>query len=185
MNTETLPLDALVTQAQRGDAFAVERLLQISYPKLLRLARCLVRSDDLAGDIVQETMLAVCTKLGGLENPRAFDFWAGQILRRRCFSHFRRQRRERHVSSDVEASASVALVADPDESDIVSRAELIEAVEMLGGKNREVVSLHYFLGLSINEIAAAVDTTVGAVKLRLHRARIELRSRLATSAASL
>ena len=31
----------------------------------------------------------------------------------------------------------------------------------------------------------AVDTTVGAVKLRLHRARIELRSRLATSAASL
>ena len=182
MYAETFPLDALVTRAQRGDASAVERLLQISYPRLLRLARCLVRSDDVARDVVQDSMLSLSMNISGLKNPRAFDIWSSQIVRRCCFSHFRRRRRERHVTSDVEASATVARVAAPDAPDPVACAELMEAVESLGGKNREVVSLHYFLGLSVNEIAAEVDTSVGAVKLRLHRARIELRSRLAPAA---
>jgi RNA polymerase sigma-70 factor (ECF subfamily) len=184
MHAETLSLDLLVTQAQRGDASAVEQLLRTCYPKLLRLARCLVRSDDIAKDIVQETMLALSLNISGLKNPRAFSIWADQILRRRCFSHFRRRRRERHISSDVEASAAVALVADPDETDPVATAELLEAVDSLGGKNRQVVNLHYFLGMSVREIATAVDTTDGAVKLRLHRARSELRSRLAPSGPS-
>jgi RNA polymerase sigma-70 factor (ECF subfamily) len=182
MHAETESLNALVMQAQRGDAFAIERLLQNSYPKLLRLARSIVRSDDVARDVVQDTMLAVTMNVAGLQNPGAYDIWAGQILRRCCFSHFRRRRRERHVTSDVEACAAVELVADSDEPDPVARAELLAAVELLGGKSREVVSLHYFLGLSIKEIAAAVDTSIGAVKLRLHRARIELRNRLADPA---
>lgn len=184
MNAETHCLDALVTQAQRGDAFAVERLLQISYPKLLRLARSVVRSDDAAKDVVQETMLALSMNIAGLKHPAAYNTWASQILRRRCFSHFRRRRTERHITSDVEAFAAVALVADPDESDPVASAELRAAVELLGGKSREVVSLHYFLGLSINEIATTVNASVGAVKVRLHRARIELRSRLARATRS-
>jgi len=179
MYTETQSLDALVMRAQRGDESAVERLLQISYPKLLRLARSVVRSDDAAKDIVQETMLALSMNIAGLKHPGAYNTWASQILRRCCFSHFRRRRRERHITSDVEACAAVADVADPDESDPVESAELRAAVELLGGTSREVVSLHYFLGLSVREIATTVDASVGAVKVRLHRARIELRSQLA------
>jgi RNA polymerase sigma-70 factor (ECF subfamily) len=180
MYADTPSLDALVVQAQRGDAYAVERLLHISYPKLLRLARSLVRSDDVARDVVQETMLALSMNIADLRNPGAFNTWAGQILRRFCFSHFRRRRREHHVTH-VDASAIVALVDDADTSDTVVRDELLEAVESLGGKSREVVSLHYFLGLSIQEIADTVDASAGAVKVRLHRARIELRGRLAPS----
>ena len=178
MHAEAQSLESLVMRAQRGDDFAVERLLQVSYPKLLRLARSIVRSDDAARDIVQETMLALSMHIAGLKSPGAYDAWAGQILRRCCFSHFRRRRRERHVTSDVEAFAAVELEADPDEPDPVASARLLAAVEMLGGKSREVVSLHYFRGLSVNEIATAVDASVGAVKVRLHRARIELRTRL-------
>lgn len=185
MHTETIPFDTLVTRAQRGDACAVERLLRISYPKLLRLARSLVRCDDVARDIVQETMLALSLNLAALENPRAFDIWANQILRRRCFSHFRRRKKERLVNVDVEGSVLIHLVADRDESDAVACAELMEAVELLGGKNREVVSLHYVLGLSIKEIAGRVGASAGAVKLRLHRARAELRNRLVPSGPAL
>ena len=184
MYTETHSMDSLVTQAQLGDASAVERLLQLTYPKLLRLARSLVRRDDVAKDVVQETMLALSMNISALKNPRAFNVWADQILRRRCFSHFRQRRRERHIASDVEAFASVEPVADPDESDSLACGQLMAAVEMLGGKNREVVSLHYFLGLSIDEIATRVDASAGAVKVRLHRARIELRNRLAPTAFS-
>lgn len=182
MHAATHSLDTLVLQAQRGDELAVDRLLQFSYPKLLRLARSIVRSDDVARDIVQETMLALSMNIADLKNSGAYNTWASQILRRCCFSHFRRRKKERHVISDVEACAAVALVADPDESDPVARAELLAAVELLGSKSREVVSLHYFRGWSVNEIATAVDASVGAVKVRLHRARIELRSQLARAA---
>ena len=87
-------------------------------------------------------------------------------------------------SQAITISIATRQVADPDDSDSVATAELIEAVESLGGKNREVVSLHYFLGMSVREIATAVDTSTGAVKLRLHRARIELRNRLSSPAAA-
>lgn len=185
MHAESCSLDTLVAQAQLGDELAVARLLQSSYPKLLRLARSIVRSDDVARDVVQETMLALTLNIAKLKCPAAYDSWVSQILRRRCLSHFRRQRKERHVTSDVEAFAAVALVADPDVSDPVAHAELLAAVELLGGKSREVVTLHYFRGWNLNEIAAAVHTSVGAVKLRLHRARIELRRRLTGPAPSL
>lgn len=184
MHAEAHSLDTLVTQAQSGDEFAVDRLLQFSYPKLLRLAKSIVRSDDVARDVVQDTMLALSMNISGLRNSGAYNTWASQILRRCCLSHFRRRRKERHVTSDVEACAAVALVTDPDESDPVARAELLAAVELLGDKSREVVSLHYFRGWSVNEIATAVDASVGAVKVRLHRARIELRSQLARAAQS-
>jgi len=57
-----------------------------------------------------------------------------------------------------------------------------EAVRLLPPAQRDAVLLHHVDGLSCDEIAAALDSTPGAVRVRLHRAREELRRRLAPHA---
>ncbi len=54
-------------------------------------------------------------------------------------------------------------------------AELHEAVEALSEKIREAISLHYFEGLSVREIARRLDTAEGTVKWRLSEGRKQLR----------
>ena len=169
----------LVRQAQQGSASAAEQLLGISYPRLLRSARRLVRSDESAKDVVQEALLKISQNLAGLRNPDAYDAWSKQILKRCCIAHFRREARFREVNADVEGVPSDAASSDPSAAEASRRADLIEAVASLGSGSREVVRMHYFFGFSVKEIAAAVHASVGAVKVRLYRARIELRAALA------
>jgi RNA polymerase sigma-70 factor (ECF subfamily) len=59
------------------------------------------------------------------------------------------------------------------------RKSLLEALEALPDADRTVVWLKDVLGLSHEEIAASTESTVLAVRSRLHRARLRLRERLA------
>jgi RNA polymerase sigma factor (sigma-70 family) len=178
-NSDSDSTSRLVRLAQQGSASAAEQLLGISYPRLLRSARRLVRSDESAKDVVQEALLKISQNLGGLRNPNAYDAWSKQILKRCCIAHFRREARLREVSTEVDDLPIDAAAADPGAAEAGRRADLIEAVASLGKGSREVVRMHYFFGFSVKEIAAAVQASVGAVKVRLYRARIELRAALA------
>lgn len=166
----------LVSRAQQGCPEAAERLLQISYPRLLRSARGIVRSDEAAKDVVQETLLRISQNLSALRNPDAFNGWANQVLKRCCLAHFRQEKRQRQFARDVEE-----LSINGDESGVAESVEsldLMRAMESLGRTNQDIVKMHYFFGLSVKEIAHAVHASVGAVKVRLYRARNELRDRL-------
>lgn len=169
----------LVTQAQQGSDVAVAQLLRQSYPELLRCAKNLVRGDEIADDIVQEALLRVFQNLTRLRNPDAFYKWANQILRRCCLAYFREESRRRRFVRELEDHFLIEAPADPVAPE-GARADLVEAIGTLGGKSRDVVNMHYFLGLSVREIAGAADVSVGAVKVRLHRARNALRESLTT-----
>ena len=177
--TDQADFRRVVMQAQRGNAVAVEQLLRLSYPRLLRSAKESVRSDDVASDMVQEALLKVSLNLRDLRNPSAFNKWANRILMRCCLAHFRRLEKERRIALLVEAESLSMPVAQQATDETSGDSDLIEAVESLGSKSQEVVRLHYFFGLSVQEIATRVRASAGAVKVRLHRARNELRDKLA------
>lgn len=80
------------------------------------------------------------------------------------------------------AEARALAVAGPKASTVAEDeplADVREAVELLPHGQREVVLLHYVDGLTCDEVAAALGSTPGAVRVRLHRARAELRRALA------
>jgi RNA polymerase sigma-70 factor (ECF subfamily) len=170
-------MECLVIRAQQGSAVALEQLLRIWYPRLLGSAKRMLRNDDAAKDVVQEALLKLAQNLASLRNPGAFGAWAGQILRRRCLAHLKQQKRH-PCAGEVDCHTMAAPDADPETLAIRDDNALAEAVDSLGTTSREVVRMHYFFGLSLREIAGRARISEGAVKLRLHRARNQLRQRL-------
>jgi bifunctional DNase/RNase len=89
----------------------------------------------------------------------------------------RRAATEARAFARVGARSTIDTGAEPLE-------DVREAVRLLPPTQREAVLLHYVDGLSCSEIAAALGSTPGAVRVRLHRARAELRSRLVPTRAT-
>ncbi|HEX9037897.1 MAG TPA: sigma-70 family RNA polymerase sigma factor [Ktedonobacterales bacterium] len=164
-------------------------LLEDARPRLLRLARLNGAAADVAEDIVQETLFEAWRALGNLREPERFDAWLDGICRNVC----RRQARTRAgdarvtrlgdvLESDGDADAPLAdlpdpLAFDPDEElEREDRRILLDrALGSLPAQTRALIELSYLAELPQREIAERLDMTLGALELRLHRARARLR----------
>jgi len=166
-DSEQILTEWLVLHAQSGNAEALEQLLKLWYPKLLRYAAHRTRSLDAAKDVVQETLLAAATRIQRLDDPAAFPKWLYRILERRSADHVRAQIRWRR---DAGAAGEDPGAAKPDYA-----TRLEDAVASLAGDSYQVVHLHYLIGFSVREIASLIDVPEGTVKSRLHSARAQLR----------
>lgn len=177
-SSEQILTEWLVLNAQSGKAAAIEQLLKIWYPKLLRYATHQLQSPEAAKDVVQEVLLAVARKIGKLKDPVAFPKWVYQILHRRGVDYQRREirRRKREVTeSEPETVAGVAALPSFEDD---NSYRVHEALKGLGELSYNVIHLHYLDGLSVNEIAAICRVPAGTVKSRLHTARGKLRELL-------
>jgi RNA polymerase sigma factor (sigma-70 family) len=79
----------LVPRAQKGDAAAMNELLEHWYQDLYHFAYQTVKDPDLAADITQESCIDILHHLDQLHSPDAFGVWARQITYRQCTRHFR------------------------------------------------------------------------------------------------
>lgn len=148
----------------------------IDHSRFVRnLARRLLRDDDAAEDVVQETMLAAVKARPS--TGRSLRPWlatvARNVIRKRHRGKERLRRREQ-VASKPEALTSTA--------DLAARAEIlqrvVDAVLSLDEPNRSAVLLRYYEDLPPREIAKRLGVGVETVRGRLKRAVKQLRARL-------
>ena len=129
---------------------------------------------DEVEDVAQEALLRAYVGLSQLRDPDRFGSWLCGIAVNVAKMRLRRgaaQRRAAAVGGDA------LTVADLEERDLLGIVQ--EAVRLLPPGQRDVVLLHYIEDLSCEEIARLLGTTPGAVRVRLHRARAQLRRGLA------
>jgi RNA polymerase sigma factor (sigma-70 family) len=139
-----------------------------------RFAWRMMNSAAAAEDVAQDVFLSL------LHHRDRFDPGRGRlrpfllgIARNLVLKRWRDEERWEELAAD----RLPALGSDRDSTDI---AQLVgEAVRLLPPLQREVLILAEYEDLSLEEIARAVDTEVGTVKSRLHRARENLRRTLA------
>ena len=128
-----------------------------SWPVLVGFAATLTRDASASAEIAQEALARTWARWPVLREPMAF---AARVTRNLAVDHLRRRGRE--VPTDQVPDAVVAPVADP---------ALLELVRALPPRLRDVVLLHYFVDLSVAEVATVLRRPVGTVKRRLHEAR--------------
>lgn len=179
----------MASRVQRTDAQVVRdvlegdrdayRLLVRRYADLLHAhALRMVGNHDEAADLVQRAFVKGYRKLGSLKDRERVGAWLFRILANMCRDHVRSPRRQ-----DVSLQAVPDLASrGSDPSDDAARAEvrsrLQGALADLTPEQREAFVMYYQEGLSYEEIAAVMNLSVAALKMRVHRAREALRSLL-------
>lgn len=175
-------LARLVPLAQQGDRRALQEIIRVVHPMVLRYCRARISGGRMptAEDVAQEICLAVATSVGKYHDTgRPFmAFVYGIAYNKVADAHRALSRDKASPTEDVpdqEYSGST-----PEDAALVmagsNRAR--ELLDLLSEKAREIIVLRVFVGLSAEETAEIVGSTAGAVRVAQHRALATLRKAL-------
>lgn len=163
-----------------GDRSAFETLVRAHQDRVYRLALGLLGSREDAHDATQEVFLRAYRTLPGWRFEARLTTWLHAVT-----VNVVREERRRRGSEWRKRSRFGALVAPllpwqrPDEAARAEAEELGLLVAALPPRQREVVVLRVYEGLSVGETAAALAIPPGTVKSNLFKALRSLRRRLA------
>ena len=150
------------------------------YQKVRNFILAWVRDEWAADDLTQETFIRVQKKLHTLKDPLKLASWIFRIAHNLCQDHFRNLKRTSSKECELNEAKDVfkeAIVQKRLEQREMSSC-VQDVVRLLPESLRSVITLFDMAELSHREIAEILGTTVENVKVRLHRARKELRTQL-------
>ncbi len=191
LTSETTDAD-LVRRAQAGELDAFEALTSRHEQRVYALAMRMLRQEHDAQDVTQQTFLSVLENLSGFRGEASFSTWLLRIASHAALKIIRKRKGLNTVSLEesTEVSEDFTTIPHPDyiadwrqsPAHLVERNEvrrlLDAALTRLDEKHRLVFLLRDVEGLSVRETAAALDLSEVNVKVRLLRARLQLREEL-------
>jgi len=132
-----------------------------------------------AQDVTQEVFEQAYRSLRNLRRWESFVFWLYRIARNLCANWFQDQSRrpDREFIADQDPSALEVPSLDSYRESRLDES-LREALDLLPEAYREVLMLHYFAGMTSRDIATAVGASPNAIRMRLSRARSQLREEM-------
>ena len=176
--------DALLAAARAGDRDALEQLIARNQARIYRFGLKMCRDPEVAKDVVQDTLIAMARGVRDFRGGSSLSTWLYTIARSYCIKTHRRSKfapSEVHSLDAPEAAVLVDPAPGSDEALASKRVEeaLEQAIRALAPKYREVLILRDVEGLTAPEVAEVLGIGVDAVKSRLHRARMDVRARVA------
>jgi len=176
-------LETDVVAAADGDAQAYTRLVSTHRNLVCSIALAIVGDVGASEDIAQGVFVAGWRSLATLRNPASFQPWLRQLTRNQAHQHVRTEgRRRRRVSivddDQLERAIDPAPHAEDRLVELEEREALVSALEQLPDSTREIVTLYYREGRSVDQVATLLGLRPAAVKKRLERARAALRAEM-------
>ena len=172
----------LIRRCQRGDTLAIEALIRRYQNYVFRLCVLVMRNEQDAEDMTQETFIRACRALPRFEirEGTSFEAWLYRIAVNCCRSRMRRKWYQVLPWPDPAPQLVAPPEAQPDRMVEQGewRDEIVDAIHSLGERHRLVVILRYYAGLSNEEIAQTLRIPSGTVRSRLHTARQRLKALL-------
>jgi RNA polymerase sigma-70 factor (ECF subfamily) len=194
--SETASEPALVAAAASGDRVALERLLLVHYDDLARRIGAKLpprlQSTHSVEDILQLTFLQAFRDIGRFElrADATFGGWLATIAEHRLLDAIKRHDAKKHGGDlrqvqDAARDGSRVLplldwiaAADTSPGSVVAREEALHALQValaaLPDDQRNAIQLRLLEGKSLEETAAALGKTTGAVRGLVHRGKQEL-----------
>jgi RNA polymerase sigma-70 factor (ECF subfamily) len=139
----------------------------------------MLRHADDARDVAQESLVRMWEHRGRIRPPAAGS-WLLRTAHNLCLDHLRRRRARPDVPADdlhawpAESQPDAARTAERREV----RGQVARCLETLSPRDRAVLIMREFEGMTYDEMAGVLDMNLSALKVALHRARDRLRERL-------
>jgi RNA polymerase sigma-70 factor (ECF subfamily) len=175
-----LDLDRWMERYQQADPDAPATLIASLSPALLRFFRSQGANREHADDLLQDTWLRIHRVRHTYRPGEPVLPWIYAIARRAGVDGYRKARRIAAHETRMDSLAEGAAAEDP-----AGRLPPFEVlVSVLPESQREVITMMKVGGLTLEEVARATSSSVGAVKQRAHRAYERLRKSLGSEADS-
>ncbi len=172
---DTLTDGEVMMQVRGGDVEQLSILFERHHARLFNYCLRLVGNRETSRDLVQEVFFRMLKYRGTYREDGNFLPWLYRLARNVCMDHLRGPRRE--VPHEEDAPEPVAL--DPQPAETAERREETRLLGLALGElpveKRELLVMARFAALGYDEIAQVLGCTVGAVRVRVHRALAELR----------
>ena len=183
MNVQKLSDQMLLQNYLQGDRSAISTLIDKHSRRVRDYIRMMVKDNDVADDIFQETFIKVVNTIdqGRYSDNGKFLSWVLRIAHNKVIDYFRAQKQTPSVSESssgydilgtlrfAERTVEDRIIADQIDADIKA------LVDLLPDEQREVVLLRYFSGLSFKEIAEQTGVSINTALGRMRYALINLR----------
>ncbi|MEK7559873.1 MAG: RNA polymerase sigma factor [Patescibacteria group bacterium] len=175
-----LPDEAILRKSLENPSFFSFLVEKYQVP-FLRKAQGIVHSKEAAEDIVQEVFTKMYLYANKFKKQEGIEFksWAWRILVNTSLTHYRKLKKtfgdvsylDEILSKDPEGESDLGLPIE-NTLDKGGRMDLIkEAIEMLPQESAELVKAHYIEDRPYEEIAKKYGISIGALKMKLFRAR--------------
>lgn len=175
----TTEIDELVARAQAGERDAFDDLVRRTYADTYTLAYRLCGNEEDARDVVQDAYLRAYKGLKRFRGDAMFSTWMYRITANCANTLMSKRTKHRHdelsdTLADTDHERDPAARADA----LALRADLTAALDELSPKLRAVVVLRDVYEMPHEDIAAELGISETAAKVRLHRARRQLKELL-------
>lgn len=179
--------EQLIAEALKGSQKAYTQLVEQHKKAIFHIINKIVRNDEAANDLVQETFMKAFSSLATYRSEYRFSTWLYKIAANASIDYLRK-RRINALSLDrpMETRDGTVEIEVPDysfhpEHDLIRKQQRIsieEAIDSLPKKYRDVIVYRHKDDKSYEEIADLLDIPVGTVKARIFRARELLKKKL-------
>lgn len=175
---------ALLRRWEGGDPQALDELMPIVYDRLRDLARRRLGGDrdallDTTGLVHEAYMKLVDASEARVADRRHFLNLASRIMRNLLVDHARARRAgKRGGGAAMEPLREAALIADETVEPLLQLDGALERLGRLDARRARILEHRYFGGLSLEEVAEALDISLATVKRELRTARAWLAAEL-------
>jgi RNA polymerase sigma-70 factor (ECF subfamily) len=167
----------LLTEWRSGHPQALERLTPLVYDELRRLARSYMRAERgshtlQATAVVHEAFLRLIQANVALQDRGHFFALASRLMRRVLVDHAKsRSRIKRDAGTREPLTDELGTPSPPMDFDVIALDDAIEGLQQMEPRLAQVIELHYFGGLTYDQIAAALGTSAATVHRDIRLAR--------------
>jgi RNA polymerase sigma-70 factor (ECF subfamily) len=176
----TMTDEEILARVRGGEVHLFELIMRRNNQRIYRAARAILKEDDEAEDVMQDTYVRAYEHLDEFEGRARFSTWLTRIAVHEALARVRRGRRFSPLESHSEEPVMAAQTTSPEAqaSDGEMRAALDRAIGELPEEFRTVFVLRAVEEMSGAETAECLGIPEETVKTRLHRARGRLKETL-------
>lgn len=165
---------SLIDRAKKGDRIALASLIDSHKQLAFNVAYSMLKDEDDARDVTQQSFLIVLEKLADFRNEAAFSTWLYRIVYNESLRQIKTRAMHQHASLDEQMLSPFE--TGPEAPD--DKARIREALERLNEHERIAMTLFYLGEQSVRQVADITGFTEANIKVLLHRGRKQLKTYL-------
>ena len=173
-------MEELVLLARKGDQEAISELYEQTYNSVYQSVRAIMKDEEEALDVVQDSYIKGFQNLDKLETPEKYQAWMKQIAANQARDYLRKKRPVL-FSERVNQEGEELDLQQPDEclehmpDEVIDRQEttrlMNDILSTLSEEQRLAICMFYYEEKSVKEISAALNCSENTVKSRLNYGR--------------